>query len=67
MKSIAQIIKLIDWLSQHIIRVIIILFITILVIQSLLQYEAIRTFIVPTERWEGIAAYLTAFATHYRL
>jgi len=56
MKTNAQIIKIIDWLSRHIIRVIIILFIVILVVQALLQYEAIRTFIVPTERWEGITA-----------
>jgi len=67
MKSRAKIIKLIDWFSRYAIRVIVILFITILVVQALLQYEAVRIFLVPTVRWEGIPVSWASFATHYRL
>lgn len=67
MDSISRMTRLIDRLSRYIVRIIIVLFIIIIVVQELLQFDTIRTFIVPTERWEGTPVSQYAFATHYRL
>lgn len=48
-------IQLIDQYSRLALKVILILLVTIIVVQTLLQVSSIRKKIVPTERYEGHA------------